>query len=160
MAGQARDGRVYSTVMALERLEAGSRAARLFGSGPAARLALLRALWPAAVGPEVARRTQVIGIENDVLRVRVADAGWRKALFRVYRDIIVRLRHSAGSLAPAKLGFIEGPVAEAPQPPPPPPTATPRLPPSVEAAAAAIDDAEIRQRFLETAARYIGRTQP
>lgn len=146
--------------MGLERLDPGGSAARLFAGRPAARLALLRALWPAAVGPEVARRTEIVGLENEVLRVRVADARWRKALFRVYRDIIVRLRRSAGSLAPAKLGFMEGPVAEAPEPPAPPPPQPPRLPPSVAAAATAIDDVEIRQRFLEAAARYIGRSQP
>jgi len=143
--------------VALTRLDAGS-AARLFDGGTAARLALLRALWPAAVGPEIARRTEVIGIEGDVLRVRVADAGWRKALFRVYRDIIVRLRRDAGPLAPARLGFLEGPVADPPQPPPAP-TATPRLPASVKEAAAAIGDDDVRTRFLETAARYIGRTE-
>jgi hypothetical protein len=145
--------------VALTRLDAGSGAARLFaGGGAAARLALVRALWPGAVGPEVARRTEVIGIENDVLRVRVADAGWRKALFRVYRDILVRLRRGAGPLAPARLGFVEGPIEAAPPPPAGLPFAE-RLPATVEAAAAAIDDTEIRRRFLETAARYIGRTE-
>lgn len=146
--------------MGLERLQTSGDAARLFAGGPAARLALLRALWPSAVGPEVARRTEIVGLENDVLRVRVADARWRKALFRVYRDIIVRLRRAAGSLAPARLGFMEGAVTVVPEPPaaPAPPPPAP-LPEAVEAAAAAIGDAEIRQGFRETAARYLQRTR-
>lgn len=145
--------------MGLERVHGQGLAARVFAAEPRARLALLRALWPAAVGPEVARRTEIVGLENDVLRVRVADARWRKALFRVYRDIIVKLRRSAGPLGPARLGFIEGPVAEVTEPAPAAPFARARLPESVAAAAAAISDVEIRQGFLESAARYLGRAQ-
>lgn len=146
--------------MALTPLDARGLAARVFAGSPAARLALLRALWPSAVGPEVARRSEVLGLENEVLRVRVPDAGWRKALFRGHRDVILRLRRSAGPLAPAKLGFVEGPVAEAAAAPPPRPTAPARIPASVAEAAGAIADEGIRERFLEAAARYLGRSRP
>ena len=123
------------------------------------RYVLLRALWFSAVGPEVARRTEIVGLENDVLRVRVADARWRKALFRVYRDIIVKLRRAAGPLAPAKLGFIEGPVAEVAELPPAAASAWAPLPESVANAAAGIPDPEIRRRFVESAARYLSRAR-
>ncbi len=145
--------------MGLERVHGQGLAARVFAGQPRARLALLRALWPAAVGPEVARRTEIVGLENDVLRVRVADARSRKALFRVYRDLIVKWRRSAGTLGPARLGFIEGPVAEVAPPAPAAPIAQARLPESVAAAAASISDVEIRQGFLESAARYLGRAK-
>lgn len=151
---------VYSSGVALRPLDAGGLAARVFAGAPAARLALLRALWPSVVGPEVARRSEVLGLENEVLRVRVPDAGWRKALFRGHRDIIVRLRRSAGGLAPAKLGFVEGPVAEAPVAPPVTPAPPARLPAGVADAALAIPDEDIRERFLEAAARYLGRFHP
>jgi Dna[CI] antecedent, DciA len=144
--------------MALQRFPAVSLASRLFGS-EAARIALLRALWPFAVGREVARRSELVGIDNDALRVRVPDARWRRALFRMQRDIVVRLRRSAGALAPARLGFVEGPVAEAPEPRTPPSTPSAAPSPSLLACAEAITDPEIRARFVAAAARYLGRFQ-
>ena len=63
------------------------------------------------------------------------------------------------TLAPALLGFVEGPVPEPAAPPMPAEPDAATLPASVETAAATIQDDEIRRRFLETAARYIGRTQ-
>ncbi len=148
---------VYSTEVAFTPLAAGGLATRIFAATPAARLALLRALWPSAVGPEVARRSELVGLEKGVLRVRVPDAGWRKALFRNHRDIIVRLRRSAGELAPAKLGFLEGLVAEPSAVPDEPAAPRPWLPAGLVAAAQGIADDDVRGRFLETAARYLGR---
>jgi hypothetical protein len=145
--------------MGLQRFEAVALAGRVFGGDAGARLALLRALWPSAVGHDVARRTEVIGLDNDALRVRVPDARWRRALFRMQRDIIVRLRRSAGRLAPARLGFVEGAVPEAPVPMAAPPEPIPSPSASLLASAAAIEDAEIRARFVDAAARYLGRAQ-
>ncbi len=142
--------------MGLQRVQTGELALRVF-NGEAPRLTLLRALWPCAVGRDVARRSEVLGLENDVLRVRVPDARWRRALFRMQRDIVVRLRRSAPGLAPSRLGFVEGPVAEAPEPPPMPeqPPAMPSA--AILASAEAIADPELRARFVATAARYLGR---
>ncbi|HJS57178.1 MAG TPA: DciA family protein [Vicinamibacteria bacterium] len=142
--------------MGLQRFQAVDLAASVFG-GEAARLALLRALWPLAVGPDVARRSEVIALDNEALRVRVPDARWRRALFRMQRDILVRLRRSAGRLAPARLGFVEGHVAEAPKP-----QALAAAPAAVASAAlltsaGVIEDPDIRARFVDTAARYLGR---
>jgi len=135
-------------------------AVQLFGRQPEHVLALLRAAWPAAVGSELARRTEVIAMEGRTLRVRVPDAGWRKALHRMRRDILARLRQVAGRLAPSALGFHEGSVPEPPSP------TMPRwdadlgdsLPPaSVREAAQAIADPDLRERFQATAARYLRR---
>jgi hypothetical protein len=145
--------------VALERLHADHFAARVFSGAPKARLELLRALWPGAVGPEVARRSEVVGLEDGVLRVRVADARWKKALFRVHRDILVRLRRSAGPLAPGRLGFIEGAVAERPAPAEAPEAKPATLLPETMRAAENIADEETRRRFLESAALYLGRTR-
>jgi len=145
---------------------AGARdvAQQLFGATPERRLALLRAAWPGAVGPELARRTEVITLEGDALRIRVPDATWRKGLLRMRRDILTRLYRVAGGLAPRQLGFVEGdrsgpggpPEAEAPLP------AAPAAPLSAEflAEAERILDPELRARFLEAAARYLHRFQP
>ena len=100
-------------------------AAELFGASPARRLLLLKAAWPAAVGSELARRSQVVALDGDLLRIRVPDAIWRKSLWRMRSDLLARLRRVAGSAAPHALGFVEGSV-------PPPEETPPRLPAVVE----------------------------
>jgi hypothetical protein len=92
----------------MERISGRSLAARLFGASPARTLALLEAAWPLAVGPELAWRTEVLGIEGGTLRVRVPDARWRKVLHRMQPQILGHLREIAGDLAPRRMGFVEG----------------------------------------------------
>jgi hypothetical protein len=132
-------------------------ASRIFGSEPA-RLALIKSAWPFAVGPELARRTEVLALEGRTLRVRVPDAGWRKALHRMQPQIVARLRSVAGDLGPSRLGFSEGQVA-APVETKPAASAgrdeTTRLDPELTTAAGRIADAELRQLFLAVAARYL-----
>ena len=99
----------------MERISGRSLAARLFGASPARTLALLEAAWPLAVGPELARRTEVLGIEGTTLRVRVPDAGWRKVLHRMQPQILAHLREIAGDLAPKRMGFVEGGMTDRPQ---------------------------------------------
>jgi hypothetical protein len=132
-------------------------AARLFARGTPPALALLKAAWPAAVGPELARRTEVLALEGTALRVKVPDVRWRKVLHRMQPEILARLRAVAGELAPRRLGFSEG-GPEIPEAPavPAPFEHPPALPDSVAAAARAIDDPEIRARFERSAALYLG----
>jgi hypothetical protein len=134
-------------------------ARRLFGGTPETTLALLRAAWPAAVGAELARRTEVITLESGTLRVRVPDATWRRGLLKMRGDILGRLRSVAGDLAPVRLGFVEGEVVATPADAPPRGEAGPAASPtaSLVAAAAGIEDEEVRQRFLTVAARYLRR---
>ena len=147
--------------MALTRPAAEDLAARLFGASPARKLALLRAAWPLAAGPELARRTEVVAIEGGTLRVKVADASWRKELFKVRGPLIGRLRRVAGALSPDRLAFCEGPISEGPpsraeagvQGPAAPPSAT------LQAAAESIEDAAVRARFLDSATRYLARSR-
>ena len=146
--------------MAMDRVSGREWAARLFGASPARTLALLQAAWPLAVGPELARRTEVIGIENRTLRVRVPDVSWRKVLHRVAPQILSRLREIAGdALVPHRMGFLEGGIASMDTPAPPPRSGLPALPDGLAAQAAAIPDAEIRARFAATAARYLARSK-
>jgi hypothetical protein len=134
-------------------------ATQLFGRQPQHVLLLLRAAWPAAVGPELARRTEVLGLEGRTLRVRVPDAGWRKVIHRMSRDILSRMYEMVGGLAPRALGLQEGQVVgapspkapEAPAPDPAEPTA------AIRAAAAVIPDAELRAQFESSAALYLRR---
>lgn len=151
--------------MGLQRAMTTGLAARLFGPEPAKSLALLRAAWPLAVGPEIARRTEVLAVEGKSLRIHVPDAGWRKVLHRMQREILTRLREIAGELAPRRLGFSEGLIPSAPiaevnvTPTDAPGRDLPSVPPSVAAEAQAIVDPDMRARFLETAARYLNRTR-
>jgi hypothetical protein len=143
----------------LERPRDPDLAARLFGGAPEATLALLRAAWPAAVGEELARRTELVGLERGVLRVRVADLRWQRTLQRMRGELLGRLRRAAGRATPHALGFVTGEVAgvepakamtRAAAPPAPPPE-------QVVDAAEAIRDPELRSRFLAAAGRYLAR---
>ncbi len=135
-------------------------AERLFGGHPERRLALLRAVWPHAVGPELARRTRVLELHRGTLRVAVPDAIWRKVLHGMQATLRARLRARVGALAPSRLSFQELPLDEvldaAPArdaPPAPEPEATPD--PALVASAAVIADDEIRAMFLKSAARAL-----
>jgi len=129
---------------------------RLFGRHA---LVLLRAAWPHAVGPGLARRSEVVALEHGALWVRVPDAGWRRVLHRMRRTLHGRLRAVAGDLAPARIAFLEGPVtAPSPEPEPPHVPGPPPAPPeAVVASARAIADPELRRAFLEASARYLQR---
>jgi hypothetical protein len=134
-------------------------ARRLFGGRPEHRLALMRAAWPVAVGADLARRTQVVALDRDVLRIKVPDPRWQRTLLRMRADILSRLRGVAGDAAPWALGFVVGPVPEGAEPPAAPSTrpasSAPR--PALVDAAGGIADPEIRARFLEVAERYLAR---
>jgi hypothetical protein len=147
--------------MSLTRPAAVDLAVQLFGGSPERTLALLRAAWPLAVGPELARRTEVVAIEGTTLRVKVADATWRKALLKIRGPLHGRLRRVAGDLAPARLAFCEGPVSSLPEPAPKAAVNRPAAVPSAALAAAAegIEDAAVRAHFLESAARYLTRSR-
>ena len=150
--------------MALQHPVTVGLARRLFGAVPSRTLALVRAAWPHAVGPDLALRTEVVTLEGTTLRIRVPDARWRKELHRMQRDILTRLRETAGELAPRRLGFVEGPVGTAAPPNPRPQPAAgglePASPPAaIVAEAAAALDPELRERFLEVAARYLDRAK-
>ena len=145
----------------MRRIGDAGLARRLFGTVPFRTLALVRAAWPRAVGPDLARRTEVVALESATLRVRVPDARWRKELHRMQPQILARLREIVGDLAPRRLGFMEGPIAPAPsrEAARTVPSTTSEASPEVVAGASVLDDAELRRRFLEVAARYLERSK-
>ena len=154
--------------MALQRASSSPRLrGELFGARGERTLVLLQAAWPAAVGEELARRTEVVALEAGTLRVRVPDASWRKVLHRMRSDILARLYDVAGEFAPRRMGFMEGPVLSAGAqalslttryPKPAPRAMAAVAPPSLHLAAEVIPDLELRARFLESAALYLDRT--
>jgi len=137
-------------------------AARLFGGRPEHTLALLRSAWPVAVGPELARRTEVVALDHGVLRIKVEDARWQRTLLRMRTDILSRLRGVAAGAAPRGLGFVVGtlPPGAEPAPAAPPQAPPAAAPPALVEAAAAIPDPDVRARFLAAAARYLARFGP
>ncbi len=153
---------------AMQRPSAPDLAAQLFGSSPERRLLLMRAAWPVSVGPELARRTEVVALDGGLLRVRVPDATWQRSLARMRGEIMLRLREIAGAAAPRSLGFVLGPVSgpqaeQAPRtgrPAPRAPGSDRPAPAEVVSAAQAIPDPELRERFLAAAARYLDRFFP
>ena len=139
--------------MAFGRAGSPSLASQLFGRNPAASLALLRACWPHAVGKEIARRSEILAVRGRTLLVRVPDPGWQKVLHRMEPEILARLRSLAAEIAPMRLGFSQGPVADTAEVARPTPHVAPAsLPAEVEAAATAIGDDDLRARFLRAAA--------
>ena len=134
-----------------------STALSLFGGSPERTLALLRAAWPRAVGDELARRTEVLAVEGDCLRLRVPDARWRKNLLQMRREILGKLHAIAGDLTPRRLSFTEGglPAREATSEPAPPRLVSASA--ALAEGASAIEDPDLRARFLEAAARYLAR---
>lgn len=146
----------------MERTREPDLAARIFGDRPEHTLALLRAAWPVAVGPELARRTEVVALDRGIARVKVPDLRWQRSLLRMRRDILEHLRGVAGGAAPRGLAFVVGAVAGPPEPSPAPPLdlPSPPAPSAVAEAAAAIPDPEVRALFLDAAARYLARFAP
>jgi hypothetical protein len=134
----------------------------LFRATPARRLTLLKAAWPVAVGPEMARRSEVVALDGARARIRVADATWRRSLWRMRGDLLARLRKVAGAAAPYALSFVEGPVAAPPGRPGSPTRAVEPvpLPPALADAAELIPDDATRERFRETVGRYLARFPP
>ena len=147
--------------MAFDRALTAELSSRIFTS-ERARLALLRAAWPAVVGPLLAGRTEVLAIEGASLRIRVADSRWRNVLHRMRARLLERLREIAGTLAPERIGFTEGAIEAAPAPRPRSPrelVCDPGVSPELAETASAITDDELRRLFLETAARYLERAR-
>ena len=132
-------------------------ALRIFGSSPEHLLALMRAAWPVAVGPALARRTEVVALDGAVLRIRVPDATWQRGLLRMRGDLLARLREIAGAAAPRTLGFVEGPVAATPVPTAAPARPDTAPPAELVVAAQSIQDPVLRERFLASAGRYLAR---
>lgn len=134
----------------------------LFHRRPEAVMALLRALWPQVVGPGVARRTELISVDHDMLRVRVPDARWRETLHRMEPTLLDRLSELGGRCAPRKLGFMIGAIREADTETGAPRQALDRsrieARPSVQAMARVIADPEVRRAFVSCASLYLDRT--
>jgi hypothetical protein len=134
---------------------------RFFSAALPHRLAVLQALWPSITGDALASHSEVVGIQEDVMRVRADSAAWLKTLRDLKGTLVYRLQQAAGPLAPRGLAFVEGPVAPRPPrrkvPTPSRPLAPKDLPRPISEGAKKIPTAEGREIYLRAAGAFKGR---
>ena len=147
------------------------RTLRTVGGGAALALAEITSVWPAAVGEAIARNAWPLRLARDrTLHVATVSATWAFELDRMAPEILERLSNALGELglgehAPGGLRFRAGPVPE--------PGATadvgvtketkiagetdPEVTAEAAAAAAAIEDPELRELVARAARASLAR---
>jgi hypothetical protein len=129
------------------------------GSRDAIPLAAVTAVWVEVVGDAVARRAWPLRMSRDrTLHVATESATWAHELDLLGGEILERLEARLGDESPAKMRFAVGPVPEPAEASPLIEDAPPALvdvPPETvseaNAAAAAIDDPELRELVARAA---------
>jgi hypothetical protein len=129
------------------------------GSRDAIPLAAITAAWPSAVGAAVARQAWPLRLGRDgTLHVAVASSTWAHELDLLQDAILDGLRSRLADGTPPAVRFAVGPIPEPPTPVEAPTTEdeTPiEVPPEIEsealAAAAEIDDPELRELVARAA---------
>ncbi len=124
------------------------------GAAPAVELQRITAAWPAAVGDAVARNAWPLRIGRDgVLHVATSSATWAFELDRLAPELSRRLGDALGEgWAPTGIRFRTGPIPEPARPPDDPPAgpdpargASSESLAEAAAAAAEIEDPELRE---------------
>ena len=149
----------------MERLDRvlGQELGRLGPSG-GADLAAIVAAWPAAVGPENARRAWPARIGRDgTLHVHTADAVWAHQLTMLGPQVLAALGARLGTAAPASIRFAAGPLPapadleQARRPTPAEPT--PDDVAEASSLTASLADDELRDLVSRAAAASLARTR-
>jgi hypothetical protein len=81
-----------------------------FAASGTARVAVLRGLWPAAVGEVLAAHAEIAALDGQTLRLRVEPGPWAKTVRDLRLDLLRRLSESAGPLAPTRITVSEGAI--------------------------------------------------
>jgi len=128
------------------------------GRGDGLSLGAITSAWASAVGESVSRNAWPLRIGRDgTLHVATTSASWAFELDRLAPEIAEKLVARLGGDAPKKLRFAVGPVPEpaTPEttgtPSPATPEVAPEIAAEVAAAAAEIDDPELRELALRAA---------
>jgi hypothetical protein len=129
------------------------------GSRDAIPLVELTAAWPEVVGDAVSRNAWPLRLGRDgTLHVAAASATWAHELDLLRGNILDALRARLGSSAPARLRFAVGPIPEPTAGGEPSPAASreplevpPEIASEAAAAAAEIDDEELRELVARAA---------
>jgi hypothetical protein len=127
------------------------------GSRDAIPLSEVTTAWPELVGAAVARNAWPLRLSRDgTLHVATASATWAHELDLLQGTILGAFRTRLGERAPARLRFAAGPIPEPPRDPgapsPDPVVVPPEIASEAAAAAAEIDDEELRE-LVSRAAR-------
>jgi hypothetical protein len=130
------------------------------GSRDAIPLSEVTSAWPTLVGEAVARNAWPLRLSRDgTLHVATASATWAHELDLLQETILEAFRVRLGERAPARLRFAAGPIPEPPavseridMPSPNPIEVPPEIASEAAAAAAEIDDEELRE-IVSRAAR-------
>jgi hypothetical protein len=125
---------------------------------------VLKALWPSIGGEAIANHSEVVGIQGDVLRIRVDSTSWLKTVRDLKGTLILRLQAAAGPLAPRALAFVEGAVTGKIRRLNPrrriAPVSIAELPDDIRNAASRVPTAEGREVYLRAAAAFRARYGP
>ena len=114
--------------------------------------------WSAAVGGELAARSEPASLQDGILTVRVEDVAWGRMIMKLQNEIRPRLNKAMGFRAVKRIRFvIDGkpilkPVPETRSRPTPEPVAPS---PAILDAAADIGDDGLREAVVLTATRYL-----
>jgi hypothetical protein len=119
---------------------------------------LIKKRWAEAVGAELARRSEPETLSQGVLTVRVIDPVWGKMIYKLQGRIIPKLNRALGSTLVRRINFtkrsrLEGVTSRAHEPvedrePPEPP-------PGIVEAAGGIEEPELKELVLRSAANYL-----
>jgi predicted nucleic acid-binding Zn ribbon protein len=74
-------------------------------AAPQTPLAAIQAIWPEAVGPELAARAEPVAERDGEVTVECADAVWAQELDLMQLQLLERLRERLGEAAPRSLRF-------------------------------------------------------
>jgi hypothetical protein len=141
------------------------------GGGAGLALTEITAAWPAAVGEPIARNAWPLRLGRDgTLHVATSSATWAFELDRMSPELADRLGALLGESAPAGLRFRPGPVPEsgpehgessaAPEGLERPDESTPEVAREASAAAASIEDPELRELVARAARASLRTTLP
>jgi len=132
--------------------------------GAGAALAEIVAVWPEAVGAEVARQAWPLRIGRDrTLHVATSSATWAFELDRLAGQVGEQLATALGTSAPAKLSFRVGPIPEPeavrPTAAPDVLEATPEATSEAATIASQVDDPELRELVARAARASLSRAR-
>jgi hypothetical protein len=141
------------------------------GGGEGLALAAITTAWPEAVGEPIARNAWPLRLGRDgTLHVATSSATWAFELDRMSPELADRLGALLGERAPAGLSFRPGPVPEsgpevdesgaASEGPARPHETSPEVAREASAAAASIEDSELRELVARAARASLGMTPP
>lgn len=111
------------------------------------------AAWKHAAGSGLKEHAVPLKLENRTLTIAVADAIWQKQLHSMRGQLLFRVNTILGKPLVSALDFVIDPKLERPleQPAPPEELLDNEVPLELWSAAGAIQDKELRKKFLKTA---------